>query len=349
MQQKIITELGNIREAEKKEEFTLEKLNDINKGIKKKEEELRQYERKMQQAQAEIRKLSEEIELLTGKLHGKKQNLDEHIKALYKQQYGGSTLILISAEDFQDLLKKSRYVSLVAYHDGQVISKYSSEIREINLKKKELEALNDDLKANKEYARKKELELKAERAKKDGMLASIRGKKMSSEKNIKELEESSQRLQDMIPGLKTKEIPQVIIGGGFISLKKNLPWPVDGKVLIPYGKYEDPVMNKPVFRNGIEIEAVDVESPQAVAGGRVIYADRFEGYGTLLIIDHGGGYNTLYGNLTETPLQTGDLLIKGMELGKISKSKLFNVHTLYFEIRHKGRPIDPMEWLNRKG
>ncbi|MBI5055505.1 MAG: peptidoglycan DD-metalloendopeptidase family protein [Nitrospirae bacterium] len=349
IQQKLIDELGKVKDAEKREGSILSKIEEINNGIKKKEGELRLYERRISQTQSEINNLSEEIDMLKNKLGNRKQYLEDHINALYKQQYGGNALALISAEDYQDLIKRSRYLSLVAYHDSKILNKYSKELQEISLKKKELEALHENLNADKEYARGKEKELQAERKKKDEMLASVRGKRISSENNVKELEESSRKLQDMISGLKTKDIPQVVLGAGFSSLKKTLPWPVDGKVLVPYGKYEDPVFNKPVVKNGIEIEAKSGDTPKAIAGGRVIYADKFEGFGMLLVIDHGNGYNSVYGNLAETQLVTGDILIKGMDIGKVNRSKLFNTPTLYFEIRYKGRPVDPMEWLGSKG
>ncbi|MBI4848254.1 MAG: peptidoglycan DD-metalloendopeptidase family protein [Nitrospirae bacterium] len=349
IQQKLIDELGKVKEAEKNEGSILTKIEEINNGIKKKEEELRRYERRISQTQSEINNLSEEIDALKSQLGNRKQYFEDHINALYKQQYGGNALILISAEDYQDLIKRSRYLSLVAYHDSKILNKYSIELQEISLKKKEMEVLHENLNADKEYARGKERELQTERRKKAEMLASVRGKRISSENNIKELEESSRNLQDMISGLKTKEIPKVVLGDGFNSLKKNLPWPVDGKVLVPYGKYEDPVFNKLVVKNGIEIEAKLGETPKAIAGGRVIYADKFEAYGMLLVIDHGNGYNSVYGNLAETQLVTGDILIKGMDIGKVNKSRLFNTPTLYFEIRYKGRPVDPMEWLGSKG
>ena len=90
------------------------------------------------------------------------------------------------------------------------------------------------------------------------------------------------------------------------------------------------------------------KKPKAVAGGRVVYSDWFKGYGLLLIINHGKGYHSLYGNLTETFHKAGDIINIGATLGVTGKSRLLNVPALYFEIRHKGKPINPMKWLKRK-
>jgi septal ring factor EnvC (AmiA/AmiB activator) len=176
----------------------------------------------------------------------------------------------------------------------------------------------------------------------------IRSKRKTYEKAIKELEESSKKLRNMIKRIEKRKIPKSVIGKGFRSLKGHLPWPVSGRVLIPFGKYKDPEFKITVFKNGIEIKPKAREKPKAVAGGRVVYADWFKGYGLLLIIDHGSGYHSLYGNLAEIYLDTGDIIVKGTAVGKTGKSRLLNVHTLYFEIRHKGKPLDPMKWLKRK-
>jgi len=68
-----------------------------------------------------------------------------------------------------------------------------------------------------------------------------------------------------------------------------------------------------------------------------------------LIIDHGSGYHSLYGNLSEIFLNTGDILIGGTVVGKIGMSRLLDYPSVYFEIRHKGKPVDPAKWLKRKG
>jgi septal ring factor EnvC (AmiA/AmiB activator) len=152
----------------------------------------------------------------------------------------------------------------------------------------------------------------------------------------------------MIKRLEKKRVPKSIIGKGFRASKGHLPWPVTGKVLIPFGKYKDPKFNIPVFKNGIEIKAKAGEHPKAAYGGRIVFADWFKGYGLLLIINHGNGYHSLYGNLSEIFHKTGDIINKGTAIGTIGAPRLMDVSTLYFEIRYKGRPVDPQIWLKRK-
>jgi septal ring factor EnvC (AmiA/AmiB activator) len=349
IQQKIRNVWNNVSESKDEEKSIRTNIESINETIGKKEKALRDYDRRMSQTQEEFSRLEKEIDMLAGVLDGRKQYLKEYINFLYKAQFEDNAFVLMSATDYQDLARRSKNISLIANYESRVIQKYVNDMKEINSKRKNLESLLGELEADKEYAREKKKELQTELSRKGELLSSVKEKQIAYEKKIKELEISSQKIQGMVTNLEKKKIPESITGSGFVSFKGHLPWPIDGRVLIPYGQYKDHVFNISAFKNGIEIEAGLDDVPKAVAGGRVIYANTFEGYGMLLIIDHGNGYNTSYGNLSEVTLQKGDLLIKDTELGKITKSKLLNSPALYFEIRHNGKPVDPVEWLKKHG
>jgi septal ring factor EnvC (AmiA/AmiB activator) len=349
IQQKIRNAWDNISESKEEENSIRNNIQNVNETIGRKEKELRNYDRQMSQTKAGIANIKKDINTLTEELDSKKPYLKEYINYLLKQQFGNNAFVLASAADYQDLSRRSKYISLITNYEGRAIQKYIRDLKEINARKKELETVCTELEASKEEARNRKKELQATVSKKDELLLSVRDKQMAYEKKIRELENSSQKIQGVVSTPDKKAIPASITGSSFGSFKGHLPWPVYGKVLLSYGAYKDPVYNIPVFNNGIQIEANLNEAPKSVAGGRVIYASALESYGMLLIIDHGNGYNTLYGNLSEVLLQKGDLLIKGTELGKITRSKLLNTPALYFEIRYNGRPVNTMEWLERQG
>ena len=347
IEKELKTKKEKVKESIKKEKSVMERIEDINSDIKKKEQDISNYDKRISQTLSETNKLSAEISDLNKKLSSRQQHLKERLRSLYKQQYGGHALILISANDYQDLIKKSKYISMIAHYDSKVINIFSNDIQEIISKKQKLETLNATLKTDRSHAEQMQKSLQTDRIKKDQLLSIIRSKRKAYEKTIRELEESSKQLRDMMEKLKQKELPKSITGKGFASSKGRFPWPVSGKVVMPYGEYKDPEFNIPVFKNGIEIKPDTVENPKAIAAGRVVYADWFKGYGLLLIIDHGSGYHSLYGNLSEIFLKTGDILISGTVVGKTGQSGLMNFPTVYFEIRHKGKPVDPMAWLKK--
>jgi septal ring factor EnvC (AmiA/AmiB activator) len=99
------------------------------------------------------------------------------------------------------------------------------------------------------------------------------------------------------------------------------------------------------FNRGIEIAAAQGKDIVAVAEGAVIYADWFKGYGRLIIVDHGSGYFTLYAHASDILVKAGEAVRGGHVIGKVGDSGSLEGPQLYFELRHKGKPQDPLAWL----
>jgi septal ring factor EnvC (AmiA/AmiB activator) len=78
----------------------------------------------------------------------------------------------------------------------------------------------------------------------------------------------------------------------------------------------------------------------------VVFADRFKGYGLMVVLDHGGKHHSLYAHLAETSVQLGQKVAEGDTLGTVGASGVEG-SGLYFEMRFQGRPEDPLDWLKR--
>ncbi len=348
IQKKLKQKKKKIKAVRKKEKSILSELDGLDKNIKKNQAEIKRYDKEIVQTKAKLNKLSKDIKSLGSNLSEREKYLRKRLETLYKQQYGGNALILMSSNDYNDLIKKSKYISMLAYHDSSVLHQYKSSIKERRDKKNNIEDLQKKLKKNKETASKRKRELRSNKSRKDKLLATVRSKRSSYERAIKEMEQSSKDLRKMMKKLAKKKVPKAVVGKGFNAYKGRLSWPINGKIIVPYGQYNDPKFNIKVFKNGVEIKSSLGARPRAVAGGRVVYADWFKGYGLLLIVNHGGGYHSLYGHLTEIFHKPGDIIKKGTAIGKIGESRLLNVPTLYFEIRYKGKPVNPTQWLAKK-
>ncbi|MBI5675282.1 MAG: peptidoglycan DD-metalloendopeptidase family protein [Nitrospirae bacterium] len=349
IQQKLSKEEAKVKSAAKKEKSLLSELEEINRTIRTKQSELNSYDKELVETRSRITFLEDEISKLSSEMKKKKGSLKERLRELYKQRLGGDVaLILFSSKDYNDLIKRSRYISLVAYHDNRMMNTYSKNIEDYSSKKQRMEALQRAARANKESVRTKMEEMSAEHHKKDKLLASIQSERSAYEKMAEELRGASIRLQDMVTKLEKQEEEASLAGRGFTAMKGRLPWPVSGSVLVPFGKYSDPNFKIPVFKNGIEIEITSDSTINAVHGGKVVFADWFKGYGQLLIVNHEKGYHTLYGNLEEIFHKAGDIINDGTPVGRIRAPGPQQVSTLYFEIRYKGKPVDPAGWLKRK-
>lgn len=129
--------------------------------------------------------------------------------------------------------------------------------------------------------------------------------------------------------------------------RRQLPWPARGAVAQPFGQRRDPRFGTTIVRNGIDITAAAGTAVRAVHAGTVAFADSFDGFGRLVIVDHGGGAFSLYGYLSRTLLAQGAPVAAGEVLGEVGEAPTGGP-ALYFELRVDGRPVDPLQWLQRR-
>ncbi|WP_371323334.1 peptidoglycan DD-metalloendopeptidase family protein [Dechloromonas sp. ZY10] len=132
--------------------------------------------------------------------------------------------------------------------------------------------------------------------------------------------------------------------GSFARQKGNLRLPVRGSVS---GRFGSPREGGGTWR-GLFIRATSGSEVKAVANGRVVFADWMRGFGNLLIVDHGDGYLSIYGNNEALLKQVGQSVRGGENIASVGNSGGNPESGLYFEIRHQGQPVDPMKWASLK-
>ena len=128
----------------------------------------------------------------------------------------------------------------------------------------------------------------------------------------------------------------------FSTLKGNLPWPVSGKLTQKFGS-----PRTEGSWDGVLIDASEGMEIKAVTRGKVVYAEWLRGYGLLTIIDHGQGYMTLYAFNQSLYKRMGDSVKAGDVIASVGQSGGRSQAGLYFGIRQKGVPINPLEWCRK--
>jgi septal ring factor EnvC (AmiA/AmiB activator) len=120
---------------------------------------------------------------------------------------------------------------------------------------------------------------------------------------------------------------------------------VEAPIFADFGKVVDAEFRTETFRTGVEFDAPLGTPVRAVAAGHVRYAGWFRGYGRLVILDHGEQYFTVSGHLDEIHVDVGDVIRRGAALGTVGETGSLAGPRLYFEIRRRGEPLDPRDWL----
>ncbi|WP_084226793.1 murein hydrolase activator EnvC [Nitrosospira sp. NpAV] len=134
-------------------------------------------------------------------------------------------------------------------------------------------------------------------------------------------------------------------GNPFAALKGRLSLPVRGELANRFGS---PRADGGVTWKGLFIRSAHGTEVKAIAGGRVVFADWLRGFGNLMIVDHGGSYMSLYGNNEIIHKQVGDTIRGGDTIATVGNSGGNPDSGLYFELRHQGKPFDPLNWVRIK-
>lgn len=164
----------------------------------------------------------------------------------------------------------------------------------------------------------------------------------SKQQRLQRLVEDEKRLETLLRKLElAKRNKRDAKSSAFSALKGKLSWPITGKLNARFGTTRQLGEKK---WQGVLIRPTTQQDVKAVANGLVVFADELRGFGLLLIVDHGGNYLSLYGHNSSLRKKAGNKVRAGEAIGAVSPSAEPNQSGLYFEIRHKGKPVDPALW-----
>ncbi len=158
--------------------------------------------------------------------------------------------------------------------------------------------------------------------------------------------ELQQAQRDLEKTMASKEAGSRVVALPIRPFRGDLPWPVQGQVVSRFGRAPAGRFGTSIVRNGIEVASREGAEVKAVHEGVVAYAAPFTGFGTLVIVDHGGAAFTLYGHLAEAVVSPGTNVSRGTVLGTLGQTPAGGA-AAYFEVRIDGRPTDPLQWLQR--
>jgi septal ring factor EnvC (AmiA/AmiB activator) len=178
------------------------------------------------------------------------------------------------------------------------------------------------------------------------ILAQLQRDLQGKSTELSSLQQDEQRLQALLQSLQRamREVPQE--SGNATSLHKlkgKLQWPVAGRIIQPYGAKQ---ASGELQSSGILIATDAGADVHAIANGRIAFADWLRGFGLLLIIDHGDGYMSLYGQNRSLYKDVGARVKRGEVVAAAGSSGGRKQDGLYLELRKDGRPFNPTAWFS---
>jgi septal ring factor EnvC (AmiA/AmiB activator) len=370
-----------LQRTKRRERTVVQDLEESNRLLQQKRRELQTHERNLKLQADKHAALVAEMEELTRQLHAREGLLHMRLRALYKQGHVAYLPFLLSASDITDFFRRVRFTAKLVEYDADLVQQHRSNIEALERTRRSVKARAEQLQKARQQVSAKQEEIEQERLKKNVLLAKIRDEQGTYESAMQDLEESSKRLMALInkleqqrkqvlaqearerrrrqqlqrqrearatptPGDSVPRVERYFDGEGkFAKLRGQLAWPISGRLISTYGKIKHPTFNTYTFNKGIGIGATPGSEFRVIEAGQVLYADAFKGYGNLLIVDHGDSYYSLYAHASELLVQVGQRVKRNQVVGRTGEGGSLNGPALYFEIRHQGKPENPLEWL----
>jgi len=335
-----------IEEGEKKESTTLSRLERIgfNKGLIKKEISL--YAIQLEKANRELSSLNKSIPELEAKLDEEKQSIEKILITTYKFGKFNFLQFMLQAENVGALISENKNLTILAQYQGKIISNYMENLDQLETAEKELQTKKKEASRLIKNAEKKRKELQAQERKNRALITEIKKNKKLHLQTLEELKVRAQQLLILIEKLLKEEISFPINLIPLYEKKGKLPWPIEGKVTTEFGLQRHPQFKTTTMNNGIEISPrKNYVIVRAIHPGKVVYSDYFQGYGNLIIVDHGMSYYSLYGHCSDILVKKGDLVKAEHPIALVGDIGSLEGDSVYFEIRFKTKPLNPLQWL----
>ncbi|HVO13036.1 MAG TPA: peptidoglycan DD-metalloendopeptidase family protein [Vicinamibacteria bacterium] len=323
------------------EKGLLAELEGIELELQLRSDELAEIQLTLKKARAELDANLVRVQKLEASLAASRPALAAHARALYKLGEMSYLRLLLSVDRPSDFFRAYRFVSTLARRDGAAVAAFRADLLALAREKAALEErTRESIELRNRLAAARH-QLEAQRARQTAVLTSLVEKKETNAAWVEELTQAESRLQSLLGGLggDPAAVP-------LLAFRGTLPWPVEGRVRVGFGRRKHPRFETYTVHNGIDIEAAPDTPVRAVHEGRVVYADRFLGYGLMVVVDHGGKRHSLYAQLAEVAVVPGQEVQAGTVLGTTGQGT-DQGPGLYFEMRYQSRAEDPMEWLRR--
>ena len=319
-------------------------IHQARQKIAESKQELETIAKKIGDATAASDRLKQQIQ--TGEAY-----ISKRLAALYKLNWFGKIHVLASAESVYGLFQRKAALERVLRYDEKVRRELISNKAGLEKIREALEARQREKSAIESKYRRQVMAMSLEKTRRSELLKEIRNKKSLELAAIDSLKRAAVALDRKISMLNIERKKRPPAGKSFdksfTELKGLLNMPVKGKITTRFGLFKNSRFNVENFRSGIDIKADRGEPVRAVSGGRVMYASWFKGYGNMIIIDHSHNYYTVYAHVEELFKSQGDIVETHEVIATVGDTASMEGPELYFEVRHHGKPLDPLEWIKK--
>ena len=291
-------------------------------------------------AQKQLDELRQQRDELQGELQHQRAAIADLLRATYALGHGSDLRLLLGDEDVARIARALVYSQYFQHDRVQRVEKLMGDLARLQELESSIATQQQALQATKAEREERAKSLARQRAARQKLAAEADAKYKDQAQRLAAMKQNAKSLNQLLDRLQ-KAIDEAVAPRRGLpppsrsaDIRGKLPWPAEGAVN-PFG-------------NGVLIKAAAGSEVHAVARGRVIYAGFLRGYGMLIILNHGNGWMSMYGNNESLLHGVGDEVEAGEAIGTASAVTGINTG-VYFELRKGGKPVDPAGWLRKHG
>lgn len=345
-------------DVRKRDKLSVE-LREAELGVQAARKELDEIRAQRLAAEARLRELETEQTRRERELDGERAALAGELRTAYVNGREEQLKLLLNQEDPTSFGRMLAYYGYFGRARAARIQGIQDKLEHLALVREKIVTEKNRLVALEEQHNSRVADLKAAQERRTAAVGTINKQIKTRGGELKRLQSQAQSLEKLIRELRQaieksqsqgarpgKPGSAVAKQAPFEPLRGKLPWPVqDGKVLARFGA---PRAGGAMRWQGMLIGTERGARVRAPYAGRVVYGDWLPGMGLMLVLDHGGGYMSLYGHNEELFRKVGDAVAAGDVIGSVGDSGGHAQPALYFEVRRGRTPVDPQIWLSRK-
>lgn len=295
--------------------------------------QLRAVQRDMSDKQRTIGNLQQKIDSLNQQLTHQQQSLAQHIRACHKIGQYEPIKLLLNQEEPYSLTRLLTYYQYIIHSRQHIIDTIANTRREISLNQESLQEALSKQQALRQELNQHQQDLEHNKQYHTTLIHSIDKDIQNKQQSLGEFERNKTNLSRLLETLATQSVVQPHLPTARMPHKLPKPVNVDKKAITS--------MNQ-----GVTFFAGEGTAVSAVYPGKVVFSDWLNGYGLLLIIDHGHGFMTLYAHNQALFKTKGDSVSQGEQIAAVGHSGGLKQNGLYFEVRQHGKAVPPLDWLS---
>jgi septal ring factor EnvC (AmiA/AmiB activator) len=304
---------------------------------------------------AELKQCREEIGQATARLatvrkdlETSKAGLERRIRALYRKGPLEFERVLLTSSRADEVVSAYRMAERAARSDQSRIDAYRSYESQWRQALADLEERKSSLSRLRAAEQSRRGELEGLRETRARMLAGLRQDASEQEGVLAEMTQTQEALEKLVQALSRGGSVGPDLEVGFERFRGLLPWPVPGKVIEGFGARRNAKFDTLLPHPGLDLAVEEGEPIRAIYEGVVAFSDWFKGYGNLIVLEHGGGFMSVYAHSSDRLVATGDRVSAGQVIARAGDTGSLEGPKLYFEIIKDGKPENPEAWLTRR-